>query len=52
MVTDVWVTPRQPRLARSSTAHTNDRQPVSPGSQPMTFTRRRDSPKVRSMKLQ
>ena len=49
MVADVWVTPRQPRLARSSTAQTSDRQVVSPGSRPMTLTRRRDSPKVRSM---
>jgi len=49
MVADVWVTPRQPRLARSSTAQTSDRQVVSPGSRPMTLTRRRDSPKVRSI---
>ena len=34
MVADVWVTPRQPRLARSSTAQTSDRQVVSPGSRP------------------
>src|ERR1700756_2506774 len=49
---DVWVTPRQPRLARSSTAQTNDRQVASPGNRPMTLTRRWDSPKVRSMKLE
>ena len=48
----VWLTPRQPRLARSSTAHTRLRQDRSPGSRPMTFTRRRVSPKVRSMKLE
>jgi hypothetical protein len=51
-VSDVWVTPRQPRLARSNTAHTSDKQLVSPGRRPITFTRRRDSPKVRSMKLE
>src|ERR671919_1193428 len=48
----VCCTPRQPRLARSSTAHTSDRHERSPGSRPMTFTRRRVSPKVRSMKLE
>jgi hypothetical protein len=47
-----WLTPRQPRLARSSTAHTSDRQERSPGRRPITFTRRRVSPKVRSMKLE
>lgn len=34
-------TPRQPRLARSDTAHTRLRQGRSPGSRPMTLTRRR-----------
>jgi hypothetical protein len=48
----VMVRPRQPRLARSSTAHPSDKQERSPGSRPMTFTRRRVSPKVRSMKLE
>ena len=48
----VTVSPRQPRLARSSTAHTSDTHERSPGSRPMTFTRRRVSPKVRSMKLE
>ena len=48
----VMVRPRQPRLARSSTAHTSDRQERSPGSRPMTLVRRRVSPKVRSMKLE
>jgi len=33
------VMPRQPREARSSTAHTSDRQLRSPGSRPITFTR-------------
>jgi hypothetical protein len=46
------VNPRQPREARSSTAHTSDMQLVSPGSRPMTLTRRRVSPKVRPMKLE
>src|SRR3954451_1152782 len=46
------VNPRAPREARSSTAQTSPRQLVSPGSRPMTFTRRRVSPKVRSMKLE
>jgi hypothetical protein len=41
-----WLTPRQPRLARSSTAQTSDRQLHSPGRRPITFTRRRDSPKI------
>src|SRR6266516_3446151 len=50
--TGVIVTPRQPRDARSKTAHTSDRQLVSPGSRPITLTRRRVSPKVRSMKLE
>jgi hypothetical protein len=45
-------TPRHPRLARSRTAHTSDRQLRSPGRRPMTFTRRRVSPNVRSMKLE
>ena len=48
----VCCTPRQPRPARSSTAHTSDRHERSPGSRPITFTRRRVSPKVRSMKLE
>ena len=48
----VIASPRQPREARSSTAHTRLRQLASPGSRPMTFTRRRVSPKVRSMKLE
>ena len=48
----VMASPRQPREARSSTAHTRLRQLASPGSRPMTFTRRRVSPKVRSMKLE
>ena len=48
----VVVRPRQPWLARSSTAHTSDRQVVSPGSRPITLVRRRVSPKVRSMKLE
>jgi hypothetical protein len=46
------VMPRQPREARSSTAHTRFTQLTSPGSRPITFTRRRVSPKVRSMKLE
>jgi hypothetical protein len=46
------VNPRQPAEARSSTAHTSDRQECSPGSRPITLTRRRVSPKVRSMKLE
>ena len=33
------VMPRQPREARSSTAHTRFRQLASPGSRPITFTR-------------
>jgi hypothetical protein len=37
----VMVNPRQPAEARSSTAHTNDRHECSPGSRPMTLTRRR-----------
>jgi hypothetical protein len=48
----VMVRPRQPWLARSSTAHTSDRQERSPGNRPMTLTRRRVSPKVRSMTLE
>ena len=43
------VNPRHPAEARSSTAHTNLRQQCSPGSRPITLTRRRVSPKVRSM---
>jgi hypothetical protein len=35
---------RQPRLARSSTAHTSDRHERSPGSRPMTFIRRSKAP--------
>src|SRR6266702_7850017 len=46
------VKPRQPREARSSTAQTRVRQLVSPGSRPMTLTRRRVSPNVLSMKLE
>lgn len=48
----VMVNPRQPRDARSRTAHTSDRQLVSPGRRPMTLLRRRVSPKVRSMNLE
>jgi len=44
-------TPRQPRLARSSTAHTRPRQLRSPGRRPITLTRRRVSPKVRSLEV-
>jgi hypothetical protein len=40
--------PRQPPLARSRTAQTRDRQVLSPGRRPVTFTRRRLSAKVRS----
>lgn len=43
------VSPRQPPEARSSTAQTSDRQECSPGSRPITLTRRRVSPKVRSI---
>jgi hypothetical protein len=39
MNADVWVTPRQPQLARSSTAQTSDREVVSPGAGPMTRQR-------------
>src|SRR5215467_6889861 len=39
--------PRQPTLARSSTARTSDRQLSCPGSRPVTLTRRWLSPKVR-----
>jgi tetrahydromethanopterin S-methyltransferase subunit E len=46
------VNPRQPAEARSSTAHTSFRQECSPGSRPITLTRRRVSPKVRSMKFE
>lgn len=35
------VNPRYPAEARSSTAHTSLRQECSPGSRPMTLTRRR-----------
>src|SRR6516165_10409414 len=38
---EVMVRPRQPAEARSSTAQTRVRQLVSPGSRPMTLTRRR-----------
>lgn len=44
--------PRQPRLARSSTAQTSDGQECSPGSRPITLTRRCLSPKVRSSRLE
>jgi hypothetical protein len=44
-------TPRQPREARSSTAHTRLTHERSPGSRPITLTRRRVSPKVRSIRL-
>lgn len=37
---------RQPRVARSSTAHTKVMQLVSPGTRPITFTPRPVSPKV------
>ena len=43
------VNPRHPALARSSTAHTSEMQVCSPGRRPITLTRRRVSPKVRSM---
>ena len=46
------VMPRQPREARSSTATARFKQLASPGSRPITFTRRRVSPSVLSMKLQ
>jgi hypothetical protein len=39
-------TPRQPRLARSSTADTRPRQVRSPGSRPMALTRRPVSPRA------
>jgi len=45
----VMVRPRQPR---SRTAKTRVMQLVSPGSRPMTLTRRRVSPNVRSTKLE
>jgi hypothetical protein len=45
------VSPRQPLEARSRTAQTSDRQLCSPGSRPITLTRRRVSPKVRSIRL-
>jgi hypothetical protein len=47
----VMVRPRQLREARSRTAQTRDRQEASAGSRPITLTRRRVSPKGRSMKL-
>jgi len=47
-----WMTPRQPRPARSSTAHTSDRQDRSPGRRPITLVLRRVSPKVRSIRLE
>jgi len=43
--------PRHPSLARSSTAQTSDRHVCSPGRRPITLTRRRLSPKVRSSKF-
>ena len=43
---DVMVNPRHPAEARSSTAHTSCRQECSPGSRPITLTRRRVSPEV------
>ena len=46
------VKPRQPVEARFSTAQTRLVTECSPGSQPMTLTRRRVCPKVRSMKLE
>jgi hypothetical protein len=48
----VWMTPRQPRPARSSTAHTSDKQDRSPGRRPITLVLRRVSPKVRSIRLE
>ena len=42
------VKPRQERLALSSTAQASFVQLASPGRRPMTFTRRRVSPKVAS----
>jgi hypothetical protein len=45
----VMLKPRQPREARSSTAHMRQTQLVSLGSRPMTLVRRRVSPKVRSI---
>ena len=47
----VIVRPRQPRLARSSTALSSDRQDCSPGRRPITLVRRRVSKKVRSSRL-
>jgi hypothetical protein len=43
----VMVRPRQPREARSSTAHTKLMALVSPGNRPMTLVRRLVSPKQR-----
>jgi hypothetical protein len=48
----VMVSPRQPLDARSSTAQTRLRRLCSPGSRPITFTLRRVSPKVRSIRLE
>jgi len=45
-------TPRQPRDARSRTAQTSDSHERSLGSRPITFTRRRVSPNVLSMKFE
>jgi hypothetical protein len=45
----------EPTPARRSAVkhrHTNDRHECSPGSRPMTLTRRRDSPKLRSIKFE
>jgi hypothetical protein len=47
----VVVNPRQPAEARSSTAHTSEMQECSLGSRPITLTRRRVSPKVRSIRV-
>ena len=48
----VMVRPRQPWLARSSTAPTSDRQRLLAGkTRPITLVRRRISPKVRSMMI-
>ena len=47
----VWRRPRQPALVRASTAQTKETQVASLGSRPITLTRRRDSPKVRSNRL-
>ena len=47
----VMVTPRQPRLASSSTAQISDSAEVSPGKRPMILVRRRTSTKVRSSRF-